>query len=275
MNFAALLTKGRVLWLTHIENITALLTKGRVLWLTHIGNITALLTKGRVLWLTHIGNITALLTKGRILWLTHIGATYPLAWLAFDYFADNLSVNPIQDLTLRTGKPALVLLILSLSCTPLNTVLGWRNIIAARKWLGLWAFSYAAIHFLIFIWVDYALQWMYILQDVGTKLYVIVGFSALLILLPLALTSTKGWMRRLGKTWKKIHQFVYAAGVLAVFHFVWVVKSDYREPAAWGVLLGFFLLVRIPAVRKRIPRWRAKLRGGPPRPRPKATRSPA
>ena len=224
-------------------------------------------------------NIDKLLTKGQILWLTHIGALIPLAWLLYeDYtplasllnedFTSGLSVNPIQDWTLRTGKPALVLLILSLSCTPLNVVLGWRNIIPARKWLGLYAFAYAAVHFYIFIGKDYGFQWIYIWQDVGTKLYIIVGFSALLILLPLALTSSKGWMRRLGKMWKKLHQWVYVAGVLAVFHYIWVVKADYREPIAWGVLLGFFLLVRVPVVRKRIARWRSKSKSrgqsGPP-----------
>ena len=216
--------------------------------------------------------IDKLLTKSQILWLTHIGALFWLAWLLFDQFTNNLSVNPIQDWTLRTGKPALVLLVSSLSCTPLNIVLGWRNIIPARKWLGLYAFGYAAIHFVIFIYLDYGLQWKFIWQDVGTKLYVIVGFTALLILLPLALTSTKGWQRRLGKLWKKLHQWVYAAGVLAVFHYVWVVKADYREPAAWGVLLGFFLLVRIPVVRKRIARMRSKPRSPSG---PRARRSPA
>jgi sulfoxide reductase heme-binding subunit YedZ len=227
--------------------------------------------------------IDKLLTKNQILWLTHIGALIPLAWLLYeDYtplawllsedYTNGLSVNPIQDWTLRTGKPALVLLVLSLACTPLNIVLGWRNIIPARKWLGLYAFSYAAIHFYIFIGEDYGFQWTYIWQDVGTKLYIIVGFSALLILLPLALTSSKAWMRRLGRLWKKLHQWVYVAGVLAVFHYVWVVKADYREPAAWGVLLGFFLLVRIPVVRKRIARLRSKPRSPSG---PKARRSPA
>lgn len=207
------------------------------------------------------------LSKRTLLWLTHLGALFSLVWLAFDYFAGNLSVNPIQDVTLRTGKPALVLLVLSLACTPLNIVLGWRGIIAARKWLGLYAFGYAALHFLIFIGLDYAFQWQFIWMDVGTKLYVIVGFLALLILLPLAITSTKGWMRRLGKRWKQLHQFVYIAGVLAVFHYVWVVKSDYREPVAWGLLLGFFLLVRVPSVRKRIVNWRTG-RGKTRQPRP-------
>lgn len=201
-------------------------------------------------------NVVDRLTKTQILWLTHIGALIPLAWLAFDYWADNLSVNWIQDITLRTGKPALVLLVLSLACTPLNIVLGIRNIIPSRKWLGLYGFGYAAVHFLIFIGVDYAFDWAFIWEDVGTKLYVIVGFAALLILIPLAITSTKGWMRRLGKRWKKLHQLVYIAGILAVFHYVWVVKSDYREPIAWGILLGFFLVVRIPKVRKQIANWR-------------------
>jgi sulfoxide reductase heme-binding subunit YedZ len=217
-------------------------------------------------------NLDKLLTKGQILWLTHIGALLPLAWLLYQDYSSGLSVNPIQDWTLRTGKPALVLLVLSLACTPLNILVGWRNIIPARKWLGLYAFGYAAVHFYIFIGEDYGFQWIYIWQDVGTKLYIIVGFSALLILLPLALTSSKGWMRRLGKWWKKLHQWVYVAGVLAVFHYVWVVKADYREPVAWGVLLGIFLIVRIPVVRKRIARWRSKRRGPPT---PRARRSPA
>ncbi len=215
-------------------------------------------------------NVVDRLTKTQILWLTHIGALIPLAWLAFDYWAGNLSVNWIQDITLRTGKPALVLLVLSLACTPLNIVLGIRNIIPARKWLGLYGFGYAAVHFLIFIGVDYAFDWAFIWEDVGTKLYVIVGFAALLILIPLAITSTKGWMRRLGKRWKKLHQLVYIAGILAVFHYVWVVKSDYREPIAWGILLGFFLVVRIPKVRKQIANWRtgrSKTRR-PQKPRP-------
>ena len=217
-------------------------------------------------------NIDKLLTKTHILWLTHIGALIPFAWLLYDDYANGLSVNPIQDWTLRTGKTAFVLLVLSLACTPCNIVLGWRNIIAARKWLGLYAFSYAAIHFYIFIGVDYGFAWTYIWQDVGTKLYVIVGFAALLILLPLALTSSTAWQRRLKRAWKKLHQWVYVAGVLAVFHYVWVIKADYREPAAWGTLLGFFLLVRIPAVRKRIARWRSKPRSPSG---PRARRSPA
>ena len=190
-------------------------------------------------------NIDKLLTKTYILWLTHVGALIPFAWLLYDDYTNGLSVNPIQDWTLRSGKAAFVLLVLSLACTPCNIVLGWRNIIAARKWLGLYAFSYAAIHFYIFIGVDYGFAWTYIWQDVGTKLYVIVGFAALLILLPLALTSSTAWQRRLKRAWKKLHQWVYVAGVLAVFHYVWVIKADYREPAAWGTLLGFFLLVRI------------------------------
>ena len=99
-------------------------------------------------------NLDKLLTKGQILWLTHIGALIPLAWLLYQDYTNGLSVNPIQDWTLRTGKPALVLLVLSLACTPLNVILGWRNIIPARKWLGLYAFGYAAVHFYIFIGED-------------------------------------------------------------------------------------------------------------------------
>lgn len=194
--------------------------------------------------------VKQIFSKRNLLVATHIGALFPILWLAWDFYTQNLSVNPIQDLTLRTGKPAFVILLLSLCVTPLNIVTGWREIIPTRKWLGLYAFGYAAIHFLIFIGLDYGFNWSLIYNAVFEKAYALVGFAAFLILLPLALTSSKGWMRRLGRGWKKLHSWVYLAGILAVFHYIWLVKSDIREPVAWGIFLAFLLILRIPPVRR-------------------------
>jgi sulfoxide reductase heme-binding subunit YedZ len=181
--------------------------------------------------------------------------------LVFDALTGRLSVNPIQDLTLRTGKTALWLLVLSLAATPANTLLGFRPALKVRRALGLYAFSYALLHFLVFIWLDYGLDIALILQDVGSKRYVLVGFSAFLILLPLAITSTQGWMKRLGKNWKRLHRGVYLAGVLAVVHYVWLVKSDIRQPLAFGAAVLLLLAARLPPVRSALSRLRSHLQG--------------
>ena len=190
------------------------------------------------------------LTKFQI--IVHIAALIPLAWLIVDYFTDNLTFNPIQAVTLRTGRYAIILLVLSLACTPINTIFGFRQAIKVRRSLGLYAFLYASIHFMIFLGVDYRFNLGLIFEEVITKRYIIAGFTAGLILLPLAITSTKGWMKRLGIRWKQLHKFVYIAGLLAVTHYIWVVKSDYRLPLAVGVFLVFLLIARIPTVRKNL-----------------------
>ena len=180
----------------------------------------------------------------------HIAALIPLAWLMLDYFTENLTFNPIQAVTLRTGRYAIILLVLSLACTPINTIFGFRQAIKVRRPLGLYAFLYASIHFMVFLGVDYRFNLGLIFEEIVTKRYIIAGFSAGLILLPLAITSTKGWMKRLGIRWKQLHNLVYIAGMLAVTHYIWVVKSDYRLPLAVGVFLVFLLIARIHAVRK-------------------------
>jgi sulfoxide reductase heme-binding subunit YedZ len=180
----------------------------------------------------------------------HIAALTPLAWLILDYFTDNLTFNPIQAVTLRTGRYAIILLMLSLACTPINTIFGFRQAIKVRRPLGLYAFMYASIHFMIFLGVDYGFNLGLIFEEIITKRYIIAGFTAGLILLPLAITSTKGWMKRLGIRWKQLHKFVYIAGLLAVTHYIWVVKSDYRLPLAVGAVLFLLLIARRPSVRK-------------------------
>ena len=191
---------------------------------------------------------------------THVGALTPLALLAWDYWGGRLSVNPIQDVTLRTGKAALVLLVLSLACTPINSVFGYKPVLRVRRTLGLYAFMYVALHLLIFGGLDYGFDWVLIREAIFEKRYALVGFAAFLILLPLAVTSTKGWMRRLGKLWKRLHRAVYLAALLAVVHFVWLVKSDIREPLLFGAVVIVLLLLRISPIRRSVSHFRSWLK---------------
>ncbi len=190
--------------------------------------------------------------------VTHVGSLIPLALLIWAFWTDQLTVNPIQDITFRTGKAALVLLILSLAVTPVNIVFGFRQVIPLRKLLGLYAFLYVGLHFLIFVWLDYGLNLQLLYEAVFEKRYALVGFAAFLILTPLAITSTKGWMKRLGRNWKRLHKLVYGAGLLAVIHYVWLVKSDIREPLIYGAVLALLLAIRVPPIRRTITQARYK-----------------
>ncbi|HNP71790.1 MAG TPA: protein-methionine-sulfoxide reductase heme-binding subunit MsrQ [Kouleothrix sp.] len=189
----------------------------------------------------------------------HIGALIPLALIVWDAYRGHLTANPIQDITFRTGKTAITLLVLSLVCTPLNTLFGLKFVLPSRRPLGLYAFFYVCLHLLIFAVLDYGLDWGLIQQTIAEKRYVLVGFAAFLLLLPLAATSTKGWMRRLGKRWKQLHRLVYLAAILAVVHFVWLVKADIREPLVYGAILALLLALRLAPVRRAAASLRARI----------------
>jgi methionine sulfoxide reductase heme-binding subunit len=185
---------------------------------------------------------------------THVGAWLPLLLLLWDASTNRLTVNPIQDITFRTGRAALVLLILSLACTPLNTYFGIRQATKLRRPLGVYASLYVILHLLVFVGLDYGFDLELIRGAIFEKRFALVGFSAFLLLLPLLLTSTRGWQRRLGKRWNYLHRLVYLAAPLAVLHFVWAVKSDIREPLAYGAVLAALLVVRVPFVKRGIKR---------------------
>ncbi|OGO21039.1 MAG: sulfoxide reductase heme-binding subunit YedZ, partial [Chloroflexi bacterium RBG_16_48_8] len=185
-----------------------------------------------------------------LLLLTHIGSIIPMVILVWDWSQGNLTANPIQSATLRTGRFAMILLILSLAITPLNFLFGLRQLMPLRKWLGLYSAFYVGVHLLIFIGIDYGFNVSLVQADLLSKRYVIVGFLAGLILLPLALTSTKGWQRRLKKNWKRLHRFVYLAGMLAATHFIWLVKSDIRTPLLYAGVVSLLLVLRIPVIRR-------------------------
>ncbi|RME99714.1 MAG: sulfoxide reductase heme-binding subunit YedZ [Chloroflexi bacterium] len=194
----------------------------------------------------------------------HVGAFVPLLWTVWDFWQGNmaLAINPFQEVTFRTGKAALILLLLSLAVTPVNSVFGWRQVIPMRKWLGLYAFMYGLLHFAIFI-VDNGLvgggiSAVALYEATFKKRFALVGFAALMILLPLAVTSNKWAMRQLKKNWKRLHRLVYLAGVLVIVHFIWLVKSDVREPLIYGAVLTVLLALRVPAVRKSIRNLRSR-----------------
>lgn len=181
--------------------------------------------------------------------LTHIVALLPLAWLIWAYWQGLFIIDPIKEITTRTGKTALILLILSLACTPAYAIFGFKQALRLRRPLGLYAFMYAGLHFLIFVGLDYGFDLDLIALDILDQRYVLVGFAAGLLLLPLAITSTQRWRKRLGKNWKRLHRLVYLAAVLAIVHFAWQVK-DIREPLRYGAVLALLLMVRIPGVRR-------------------------
>ncbi len=188
----------------------------------------------------------------------HVAALIPLAFLIWDGLHGGLTANPIQAITLRTGKTALVLLVLSLACTPVNTLLGFRPALRLRRPLGLYAFLYAALHFLTFTVLDYGLDPVLLREAIFAKRYALVGFAAFLLLTPLAITSTKGWMRRLGKRWRRLHALVYPAALLVIIHYVWLVKSDIRVPLLYGGIVVLLLLARLPWVKKRMAQLRRR-----------------
>lgn len=189
--------------------------------------------------------------------ITHIGALIPLAWMLWDLFTGNYGPDPIREFTLRTGKTALILLLLSLACTPVNTIFKFRPALKLRRPLGLYSFMYASIHFAIFIGVDYFFNFGLIQDALLEKRYAIVGLTTGLILLTLAITSTKGWQRRLKKNWKRLHRLAYASGILAVVHFIWLVKQGVSEPWLYAGLLLLLLTLRVRPVKQ----WAGSLFG--------------
>ncbi|HJX12727.1 MAG TPA: protein-methionine-sulfoxide reductase heme-binding subunit MsrQ [Dehalococcoidales bacterium] len=177
-------------------------------------------------------------------------ALLPLAWLAWDIALGHLSVNPIQDIQIRTGRTAIIMLVVSLAGTPLYRLLGYRWLRLMRRLAGLYGFGYAALHFLNFIGVDYRFNLDYLRADALDKRYAIAGLAALICLLPVAVTSTRGWQRRLGRRWRYWHWLVYPAALLAVTHFFWQAKIDVSLPMVFAALIILLLLLRLPFFRR-------------------------
>ena len=169
----------------------------------------------------------------------------PLALYAAGLWQDTLGANPIEALTRGLGDWALRLLLITLAVTPLRRLSGWAWLLKLRRMLGLFAFFYASLHLIAYLWLDQFFDWAEIGRDILKRPFITVGMATFLLLAPLAATSTKAMIRRLGgQRWQRLHRLIYPAALLAVLHFTWMVKVDVREPALYGVILAVLLGLR-------------------------------
>jgi sulfoxide reductase heme-binding subunit YedZ len=178
----------------------------------------------------------------------------PLCLLTVRAINNDLGANPVEALTHDTGDWALRFLLLSLAVTPLRLLTGRAWLIRYRRMLGLFAFFYALLHFTIYLWIDQSFLWSEIAADILKRPYITIGFAAFLILLPLAATSTKGMVRRLGKRWASLHRLVYAAALLGILHFIWLTRADYREPGLYLAIFLLLMLLRTTLLKRRLER---------------------
>ena len=185
-----------------------------------------------------------------------IVALVPAVLIGVDFWLGRLGANPIEEVLHRLGWWALALLLASLAITPVRRISGWNWIIRLRRLVGVFAFAYATLHLLGYVVLDQWFAWKYIAEDIVERPFILAGFSAWLLLLPLALTSTTASIRRLGKRWARLHRLAYLAAALGMLHFFWRVKADTREPVVFIVLLATLLLLRIPRVSRKLTDWR-------------------
>lgn len=183
---------------------------------------------------------------GRIKSAVFVLCLLPLGLLLWRALHGQLTANPIEFITHTTGWWALTFLMITLSVTPLRRLLNLPWLLRLRRMLGLYAFFYACLHFLTWLVLDQFFDWNAIVKDVIKRPYITVGFTAFVLLLPLAVTSTNAMVRRLGaKRWQLLHRLVYVIATLGVIHFLWLVKKDIREPAVFGIVLAVLLGVRV------------------------------
>ncbi len=175
----------------------------------------------------------------------------PLAWLVWDALHDALGTDPVAQLEHRSGDWALRLLLVTLAITPLRRFMGWTDLVRFRRMLGLFAYFYACVHLTIYVVIDLGGYWSQLFADIVKRPYITVGFTAWLLLIPLAVTSTRGMMRRLGRHWKRLHRLVYVIALLAILHFLWLVKADHREPLLYIAIFAGLMAMRLRAARRR------------------------
>jgi sulfoxide reductase heme-binding subunit YedZ len=169
----------------------------------------------------------------------------PFAQLIYNALTDNLGANPIDAITRHTGSWALILLLVTLSVTPLRKIFSWNGLVKYRRMLGLFAFFYAALHFTTFLVLDHFFDFNAILKDIMKRPYVTAGFTGFVLMIPLVITSTAGMIRRLGKRWQQLHRLIYITAAAGVIHFYWLVKADIRRPVQYGFVLTLLLGYRV------------------------------
>jgi methionine sulfoxide reductase heme-binding subunit len=197
-----------------------------------------------------------------------LAALIPLERLLWRAFHDGLGANPIELITHSTGDWTLIFILTTLSITPLRQITRQYWLIGVRRMIGLFAFFYATLHFLTYIWLDKFFDIHEVLKDVAKRPFITVGFSAFVLMIPLALTSTAWSIRWLGgKNWRRLHRLIYLTGILGVIHYTWLVKADRSKPIEYGIVLAILLLYRVGF-------WvweRRRQRGFSPPARPQAT----
>jgi sulfoxide reductase heme-binding subunit YedZ len=191
-------------------------------------------------------------------WVT---ALFPAAWLGLGLLRDKLGANPIEELMHRTGWWGLTLLTATLAISPLRRLTGWHQAVRFRRLLGLFAFFYVCLHLGTYVVLDQWFAFDMILEDIAERPFITVGFATWLILLALALTSTRGAIRRLRRNWQRLHRLVYLAAGLGTLHFFWKVKADTREPLVFMAIIGVLLVLRLPGPRRDRSRMRLRTRG--------------
>ncbi len=195
-----------------------------------------------------------------------LAALGPLAWLLWAFFTFHLSANPLSDITNETGVWTLRFVCITLAITPVRRLTGWNVLVRFRRMTGLYAFFYGTLHFLTYVILDRFFSVLALLdpgdaivsagtaqklvmavgEDIVKRPFIMIGFTAFVLMVPLAITSTAGWIRRLGgRRWNRLHQLVYVTGGCAVIHYYWLVKADVRRPLAYGAVVGGLLAFRV------------------------------
>ncbi len=169
----------------------------------------------------------------------------PLSWLVTRALTGRLGINPVEDIELTTGIWSLRFLVFTLMVTPIRRLTGWNRIVQYRRMLGLFAFFYISLHFLTYIALDQFFAVGFIVKDVIKRPFITMGFTAFVLLVPLAVTSTKGWIRRLGRRWQLLHRLIYISAVCAAIHYLWKVKVMIGSPVYYAVVIGLLLAFRI------------------------------
>ena len=183
--------------------------------------------------------------------LLFIACSVPFCLLLYNGFTNNLTANPIKEITHFTGEWTLNLLLATLAVTPLRKITGNNSLIRYRRMLGLFTFFYACLHFSTYLVLDQFFDWNEIVLDVAKRPYITVGFTAFTLLIPLAVTSTNKMTQRLGNNWRKLHKLIYFIGALAIIHYLWLVKADLLPPIIYGVILCVLLALRSSRIKPR------------------------
>jgi len=180
-----------------------------------------------------------------------LAALLPLAWIAWKYAHGRLGANPIRELEIETGLWTLRMLAITLTITPFRRATGWNGIQKYRRMLGLFTFFYASVHLSMWAGVDWFFAWGDMWHEIVKHKYILIGMLTWLIMVPLAITSTTGWVRRLGKRWTRLHRLVYVAAITGTIHYLWAVKKDTFFPLVYLAVFALLLAYRLIAARQR------------------------